>query len=54
MLSGVRLTPYFSKCCRKKERNTVSDQIFLSLEKSQGTNNQIMPIGGEGSQMHFQ
>ena len=33
MLSGMRLTLDFSKCCRKKESNTVSDEISWSLKK---------------------
>ena len=33
MLSGVRLTLSFSKCCRKKYKNTVSGQ-FSSLRKN--------------------
>ena len=33
MLSRVRSAPSFSKCCKKKEKNTVSGQIFWSLKK---------------------
>ena len=32
MLSGMRLTPNFSKCCSKKENNTVSWSNFLIFQ----------------------